>query len=273
VADALPLKRTVPARHVFAIYWRTWFAQIRSIVEYPADLWVMATAGAVWNVLQLAFLAVLFAKVPDVAGWSYHEMLLLSGLLSVAGGCNALFWDGVWSTGSMVIKGDIDYRITRPAPVVIQVGSSHIGMQSVGEVIFGSAMFFYGWIGAGLGLAWLPVGVLALACGGLIQSALVTAACAVNFWIKGQMSLFAFVLIELQGNAMKLPLGIFPVAVRVVSMFVLPVAFINFVPVSVLTGHMSAWWLIGTPVAALASILLAVGVYRLGLRSYDSAGH
>jgi len=269
----LTLKRSVPARHVFAIYWRTWFAQIRSIVEYPADLWVMASAGAMWNVLQFAFLAVLFANVPDVAGWGFHEMLLLSGLLSVAGGCNALFWDGIWSTGSMVIKGDIDYRITRPAPVVIQVGSAHIGMQSIGEVIFGSAMFWYGWIGAGLGLAAIPIGVLALAFAGVIQSALVTALCAVNFWVKGQMPIFAFMMIDLQGNAMKLPLGIFPAAVRVVTMFVVPVAFVNFVPVSVLTGHMNPWWLLGTPLAALAAVLLGVGVYRLGLRSYDSAGH
>jgi ABC-2 type transport system permease protein len=273
VADTLTSARAVPARHVLAIYWRTWFAQIRSIVEYPADLWVMATAGAVWNILQFAFLAVLFANVPDVAGWGYHEMLLLSGLLSIAGGCNALFWDGAWNTGGMVIKGDIDYRITRPAPVIIQVGSSHIGMQSIGEVVFGTAMFVYGWIGAGVGFAAIPIGVLAIACAAVIQSALVTVLCAVNFWIKGQASIFAFLLIELQGNAMKMPLGIFPSAVRLVAMFVVPVAFVNFVPVAVVTGHMSGWWLAGIPAAVLGSVLLAVGVYRLGLRAYDSAGH
>ncbi|MFG3341503.1 ABC transporter permease [Glycomyces sp. NPDC048151] len=269
----MTLERAVPARHVFAIYWRTWFAQIRAIAEYPADLWVMATAGAVWNVLQFAFLAVLFANVPDVQGWGYHEMLLLSGLLSVAGGCNALFWDGAWSTGGYVIRGDIDYRITRPAPVIVQVGSSHIGMQSLGEVAFGTAMFVYGWIGAGIGLAAVPIGVLAVVCAAVIQSALVTALCAVNFWIKGGQSIFAFLLIELQGNAMKMPLGIFPTAVRLVAMFLVPVAFINFVPVAVLSGHMSAWWLAGIPAAVIGSVLLAVGVYRLGLRAYDSAGH
>ncbi|HEX2143960.1 MAG TPA: ABC-2 family transporter protein [Glycomyces sp.] len=273
MADALPLNRSAPVRHVVGIYWRTWFAQIRSIVEYPADLWVMTSAGAMWNILQFAFLSVLFANVPEVAGWGYHEMLLLSGLLSVAGGSNALLWDGVWSTGSMVIKGDIDYRITRPAPVVLQVGSAHIGMQSIGEVVFGSAMFVYGWIGTGLGLAVLPIGLLALVCAAVIQSGLVTALCAVSFWIKGPMPIFAFLMIDLQRNAMKLPLGIFPVGVRIVTQFLVPVAFVNFVPVAVLTGHLSEWWLIGLPPAALAAILAAVGVYRLGLRSYDSAGH
>lgn len=273
MADALALKRSVPARHVFAIYWRSLAAQIRSVFEYPADFWVMASAGAIWNILQFAFLAVLFATVPDVAGWGFHEMLLLSGLLSVAGGANALFADGVWSTGSFVIKGDIDYRITRPAPVVVQVASSHLGLQAFGEILLGLAMFGYGWFGAGLGLAWLPIGVLALVCAGIIQCALVTALCAVNFWVKGPMSIFAFLMIDLQGNSMRLPLGIFPVAVRIVALFVVPVAFVNFVPIAVMTGHLSGWWLIGTPLTALVSLLLAAGVYRLGLRAYDSAGH
>jgi ABC-2 type transport system permease protein len=273
VADTTAPGKTLTARHVGGVYGRSLVAQIRAITEYPGDFWVMASAGVMWNVLQLAFLTVLFATVPDVAGWGYHEMVMLSGLLSMAAGSTALLCDGVWSTGQMVLKGEIDYRITRPAPVVVQVATTHIGMQGFGEVGFGLLMIVYGWIGAGLGAAAVPVGILALVCAVVIECALVTVFCAVNFWIKGPMSPFAFMLIDLQHSAMNLPLGLFPGGVRIVTMFVVPVAFVNFVPVAVLTGHLSAWWLIGTPLAALAAVLAAVGVYRLGLRSYDSSGH
>ncbi|THV30654.1 ABC transporter permease [Glycomyces paridis] len=273
MADLLAPRRPAGARHVGAVYTRAIVAQIRSITEYPADFWVMASAGVMWNVLQFAFLTVLFATVPDVAGWRYHEMLMLSGLFTVASGSTALLCDGVWSTGQMVLKGEIDYRITRPAPVVVQVATTHIGMQGFGEVAFGLVMLAYGWIGAGLGLAPVPIGLLAIACAVTIECALVTLFCAVNFWIKGPMSNFAFMLIDLQSNAMVLPLGLFPIGVRLLTMFVIPVAFVNFVPVAVLTGHLSAAWLVGTPLAALACVLAALGVYRLGLRSYDSSGH
>ncbi|GAA1663958.1 ABC-2 family transporter protein [Glycomyces endophyticus] len=267
------LSSRLTARHVGGVYGRSLIAQIRAITEYPGDFWVMASAGVMWNVLQFAFLTVLFATVPDVAGWRYHEMLMLSGLLTVAAGSTALLCDGVWSTGQMVLKGEIDYRMTRPAPVVVQVATTHIGMQGFGEVGFGLVMAAYGWIGAGMGLAALPVGVLGVACAIVIECALITALCAVNFWIKGPMSNFAFVLIDLQHNAMTMPLGLFPVAVKIVTMTVVPVAFVNFVPVAVLTGHLSAAWLVGPPLAAAASVLAALGVYRLGLRSYDSSGH
>ncbi len=265
--------KSLTARHVGGVYWRALVAQIRAITEYPADFWVMASAGAMWNVLQFAFITVLFAAVPDVAGWRYHEMLMLSGLFTVASGSTALLVDGVWSTGQMVLKGEIDYRMTRPAPVVVQVATTHIGMQGFGESGIGLLMFAYGWIGAGLSLAALPIGLLGLVCAIVIECALITVFCAVNFWIKGPMSNFAFVLVDLQSNAMVLPLGLFPIGVRIVTLFVIPVAFVNFVPVAVLTGHLSAWWLVGTPLAALAAVLAAVGVFRLGLRSYDSAGH
>lgn len=273
MADGIIPGRTLTARHVGGVYGRAIVAQIRAITEYPADFWVMASAGLMWNLLQFAFLTVLFATVPDVAGWDYHEMLMLSGLLSAAAGSTALLCDGVWSTGQMVLKGEIDYRMTRPAPVVVQVATTHIGMQGFGEVAFGLVMAVYGWIGAGLGLAEAPVGVLALVCAILIECALITVFCAVNFWIKGPMSPFAFMLIDLQNSAMTMPLGLFPSGVRIVTMFVVPVAFVNFVPVAVLTGHLPAWWLVGTPLAAIAALLAAVGVYRLGLRSYDSSGH
>lgn len=265
--------KTLTARHVNGVYWRGLQAQIRAITEYPADFWVMASSGAMWNFLQFAFLSVLFATVPDVAGWTYHEMLLLSGLLTVSVGSTALLCDGVWSTGQMVLKGDIDYRITRPAPVVVQIATTHIGMQGFGEVSFGLVMIGYAWIGGGFSLAALPIALLALVCACVLECALMTIFCAVNFWIKGPMSNFAFMFVDLQSNAMRMPLALFPVAVKAVTYFVIPVAFVNFVPVAVLTGQVGPWWLIGTPLASAASLFGAVGVYRLGLRSYDSSGH
>src|SRR5690606_14035897 len=114
------------------------------------------------------------------------------GFLTLTGGTTAMLCDGVWSIGSMVIKGEIDYRITRPAPVIVQVASTHVGMQAFGEVTLGAAMFVYGWIGAGLSPALIPVALLLLACGLVIGMALMPAMCAVNFWVKGTASLFGF---------------------------------------------------------------------------------
>ena len=265
--------RTGAARHAFAVYRRSLAAHFRSMVEYPADFWVMSSAGALWQILQFAFITILFANVSAVAGWGYHEMLVLVGFLTLGGATTAVFCDGVWSIGELVIKGDMDYRITRPAPVIVQVASLHVGMQAFGELTLGAAMLAYGWIGASLSPALIPLALFMLACSIVIETAVLTALCAVNFWVKGSMSVFAFLVNDLQNDVLRFPLGIYPAAVRLVATFVVPLAFVSFVPVEVLTGRASEWWALGPPLAAAATVAVAVLTVRGGLRSYDSAGH
>ncbi|MCH7230136.1 ABC-2 family transporter protein [Glycomyces sp. L485] len=260
-------------RHTAAVYGRSLAAHVKSTMEYPADFWIMASSGALWQVLQFAFISVLFANITTVAGWGYHEMLILAGFLGLSGGSSALFWDGIWSTPSMIVKGELDYRIVRPAPVMVQVASSHIGMQSFGEVTLSSAMLVLGWTGAGLGLDMLPLALLLLACACVIQCALLTAMCAIGFWVKGHFPAFAWIAVDLQRDVMRFPLGIYPPLVRLAATFMLPFAFASFVPVQILMGRLPAWWMTGTIAVTVVMVGIAVAVFRAGLRSYDSAGH
>jgi ABC-2 type transport system permease protein len=261
------------ALHAAGVYRRSIGAYLRSIAEYPADFWVMALAGTTWQAMMFAFLSILFANVNAIAGWDYHEMLVLAGFLATSWGSTALFWDGIWDTGKLIVQGDMDYRITRPAPVLIQVASKHVGMQVFGDVTLGLVMIVVGWIGAGLGLALIPVALFLLVCAAVIQASLLTIANASNFWMKGRHPIVAFMLAELQNEAMRFPLTIFPVAVRLTLTFGIPLAFASFLPVQILTGKLDPWWLATPPLAALVTATLAVLVYRAGLRAYDSAGH
>ena len=262
-----------PARHAAGVYRRSIGAYLRSMAEYPADFWVMALAGTFWQITLFAFLSILFANVKAIAGWGYHEMLVLAGFLAVSWGSTALFWDGIWDTGKLIVEGDMDYRITRPAPVLVQVASKHVGMQVFGEVTLGLVMIAVGWIGAGLSAAAIPVALFLLLCAAVIQASLLTIANAANFWIKGRTPVIAFMLAELQNEAMRFPLTIFPAAIRIAFTFGLPLAFASFVPVQILTGRLDLWWLAAPPIAAAVTALLAVLTYRAGLKAYDSAGH
>lgn len=261
------------ARHAAGVYRRSIGAYLRSIAEYPADFWVMAISGTFWQIVLFAFLSILFDNVNAVAGWGYHEMLILAGFLATSWGSTALFWDGIWDTGKLIIEGDMDYRITRPAPVLIQVGSKHVGMQVFGDVTIGVLMMTVGWIGAGISAAAIPLALFLLLCAAVIQASLLTVANAMNFWMKGRTPVVAFMLAELQNEAMRFPLTIFPAAVRLVFTFGLPLAFASFIPVQIITGKLDPWWLAAPPVAAAATAFLAVLAYRAGLRAYDSAGH
>jgi ABC-2 type transport system permease protein len=259
--------------HTGGVYRRSIGAYLRSIAEYPADFWVMAIAGSMWQIQLFAFMSILFQNVKAINGWTYHEMLVLAGFLAVSFGSTALLWDGIWETGKMIIDGDMDYRLTRPAPVLVQVGSKHVGMQVFGEVTLGLTMLAIGWVGAGVSAALIPIGLMLLVSASVIQAALLTIANAANFWMKGRTPVLAFMLTELQNETMRFPLSIFPVAVRIIFTFGLPLAFASFIPAQILTGKTDPAWLIAPPVAAIATAAIAAWIYRLGLKAYDSAGH
>ena len=260
-------------RHALAVYGRTLGAYYRSMVEYPADFWIMAGTGSVWQVIQFGFVTILFANVNAIGGWGYHEMLVLAGFLNVAGASNAIFWDGMWGLGRTVIDGGMDYQMTRPAPVALQQGASHVGMQGFGEVTLGLAMLAYGWVGAGLSPVMIPAALGLLMAAVVIEVALLTAANAANFWIKGHTPVMAFLMVDMQAEVMRFPLTMFPIAVRLVLTFGLPLAFASFIPVQILTGRTEPLWMIGPPLAAAAAVAFAALIFRSGLRAYDSAGH
>ncbi|THV30656.1 ABC transporter permease [Glycomyces paridis] len=260
-------------RHAGAVYRRSIGAYLRSIAEYPADFWVMALAGTFWQVVLFAFLSILFANVNAIVGWGYHEMLVLAGFLGLAWSSTALLWDGIWDTGKMIVEGDMDYRLTRPAPVIVQVASKHVGMQVFGEVTLGLVMLVTGWIGAGISPALIPAAIFLLACAAVVEAALLTIANAANFWMKGRVPVLAFALTELQNEAMRFPLTVFPAAVRLVLTFGLPLAFASFVPAQILTGRLDPVWLLAPPLVAAACAAVAFWTFRQGVKAYDSAGH
>ncbi|WP_199033745.1 ABC transporter permease [Glycomyces salinus] len=235
----------------------------------------MSASGLFSQVTTFGFLAVLFGSIDSIAGWDFHEMLILVAYMRISGALVALGWDGIWSMGQMVVEGDLDYRITRPAPVVLQVGTSHIGLQAFGDLLVAGAMLVYGWHGAGIGPDPAAIGSAALlmACATAIQLSLMTSLNCICFWIKGRATPFAFTAVELEGTVGHYPMDIYPAVAKALLTFGLPFAFINFIPAQIVTDRLSATWILAPVAAALTSLAIMGLVLKAGLRSYESAGH
>ncbi|THV38529.1 ABC transporter permease [Glycomyces buryatensis] len=262
-------------KHGFAIHVRSLKAQYRSILEYPADFWVMAVSGLFNQITTFAFLAVLFGAVDSIAGWSFHEMLILVVYMRMSGAFVAIGWDGIWNLSHMVVDGDLDYRLTRPAPVVSQVASSFVGLQAFGDIAVGIVMLWVGWTGVGLGLdpATLGIALVLFVSAIGIQIGVITSLNCICFWIRGRATPIAFAAVELQNNVGNYPLKIYPGVVKALLTFGLPFAFINYIPAQILTGRLPMVWTLAPPLAALVALAIMALILRAGLRTYESAGH
>jgi len=270
---ASPRSKALSLRHLASTYLRLISAQFRAITEYPADFWTMAATGLILQAVQVGFIGVVFANVTSLGGWGFHAMLVLMGFMVLADSITEVGWDGIWTVGRQIVTGDMDYKITRPLPVMLQVGASAIGMQSAANVTTGSIMIAVGWNGADIPAAMIPAALLLFACAVVVQLTVITILCCVAFFMKGPNVSFAYLGAQIQENATRFPLQIYPRVVRGALTWVVPFAFVNFIPVSILTGELPLWWLAFPPLVAAALIALATLITRTGLARYESAGH
>ncbi|GAA0579035.1 hypothetical protein GCM10010172_74900 [Paractinoplanes ferrugineus] len=79
------------------LYPRLLGAHVRSMLEYEADFAILAAATVLMRVVNVVFLAALFAKVPHLNGWTFWSVVLMFGIVALAEGVGSLFFDGMAS--------------------------------------------------------------------------------------------------------------------------------------------------------------------------------
>ncbi|WP_433294685.1 ABC transporter permease [Actinoplanes sp. CA-030573] len=257
------------------LYLRLLGAHFRSLLEYEADFLILATATVLMQVVNIVFLAALFAKVPEINGWTFWSVVMMFGAVALAEGVGSLFFDGMWSLAWQINRGDLDYFLVRPYPVALQSSSTNVGINGLSNILVGGLM-----IGAGLAhsdVVWSPwrvtAGVLLLISAVVIKVSINLATNAASFWLASPSPLFAFALHQV-GDLARFPLSIYPFALKAVLGFALPFAFISFFPIAyVLDSGGSKWLGLLTPLVAAYCAGAAALIFRRGLRRYESAGN
>ena len=257
------------------LYRRSLGAHLRSTLEYEADFWIMSVAAVVSQGVGVVFLWAIFRSVPDINGWQFWDIVFIYSLVAIGEGISVLFGQGIWSLSVIVNFGEFDTLLVRPFSPLLQVMSSQIGMNGLGNVALGGALFVASI--THIDVAWTP-GVVAMAVVLLISAPLVKVGlnivtnCAA-FWLRTPWSMFAFAMHSF-GELARYPITIYGPAIRLALTVVLPYAFMSFYPATSITSRGSVPW-IGylTPLVAVYCLYLGVLVFRRGMARYESAGH
>jgi ABC-2 type transport system permease protein len=260
---------------VARLYLRLLGAHFRSLLEYEADFVILMIATVLMQVVNIVFLAALFAKVPAINGWTFWSVVMMFGAVALAEGVGSLFFDGMWSLAWQINKGELDYFLVRPYPVALQSSSTNVGVNGLSNIVMGSIMIGTGLVHAGI--VWSPwrllLGVLLLICSIVIKLSINLATNAASFWLSSPSPMFAFAMHQV-GDLARFPLSIYPLALKAVLGLALPFAFISFFPIAYLLDTGSSRWIgLLTPVVALYCAGLAALIFQRGMRRYESAGN
>ncbi|MGX4691966.1 ABC transporter permease [Streptomyces sp. JNUCC 63] len=251
---------------------------IRSTMAYRVSF-VMTTFGNfVASGLDFVAILLMFSRVDALGGYPLPEIAFLYGLSNTAFGLADLAIGSMDRLGRRVRDGTLDVLLVRPAPVLAQVAADRFALRRLGRVTQGSLVL--GWALTRLDVDWTPLKLLLMpvmvvsGCG--IFCAVFVAGAAFQFWAQDAS--------EVQNaftyggtTLLQYPPTVFgKELVRGVT-FVLPLAFVNWLPALYVLGRPYPldvpWWTaFMPPLVAVGCCALAGAAWRAGLRSYRSTG-
>lgn len=257
------------------IYFRLMVQHVKAILEYQADFWIAMCAAMLTQLLGIVFIWVVFAQIPEIAGWTFWEIVFLYSLIFMSEGVSSFFFNGIWLINGMVNRGEMDRFLVRPLPPVLQVMGSAFGMNGIGNLIIGSLFLIqsvrhidaeWNW--------WQLVLLLVFVLSGVtIRIAVNLASNSISFWTQGPRNSFPM-MIHTVSDFAKYPLTIYTTGIQLFISILVPYAFISYYPASFLLGK-GEWPALGllTPVVAAICLALSLLMFNRGLRKYESVGN
>ncbi|WP_307854024.1 ABC transporter permease [Streptomyces tagetis] len=251
---------------------------LRSTMAYRASFALTAFGNFAMTALDFVAILLMFSRIDALGGYALPEIAFLYGLSGVSFGLADLAIGSMDRLGRRVRDGTLDTLLVRPAPVLAQVAADRFAPRRLGRVLQGALVL--GWALTAVDVAWTPGKLvlmpLMLVSGAGIFCAVFVAAAAFQF-VAQDASEVANAFTYGGTTLLQYPPTVFArELVRGVT-FVVPLAFVNWLPASHVLGRpypldLPAWTAFTPPLVALACGAAAGLAWRAGLRSYRSTG-
>nr|WBO82439.1 ABC transporter permease [Streptomyces sp. SBE_14.2] len=251
---------------------------IRSTTAYRTSFALTVVGNLLITGLDFVGILLMFSQVDTLGGWTLPEAALLYGLVATAFGLADLLLGSMDALGARIRDGSFDTLLVRPVPVLAQVGADQFALRRLGRITQGTLVL--GWALFAVDVEWTAAKVLLVPVtvigGAVIFGSVFVAGAA--FQIVAQDAAEVQNAFTYGGSTLlQYPPTVFGTELVRSVTYMLPLAFVNWVPAAYVLGRP---YPLGLPEgAAFAPPLVAAGfavvaglVWRSGLRAYRSTG-
>lgn len=240
-------------------------------VQYRVSFLVDFFVGSCNVVAILLPLMVVFDRTGSVAGWTWHQSLLVTGFFlfmnAVMGG---LVEPNLGAVVEGIREGQMDYILLKPVDAQLVASVQRIAPARAWDAV--AAVGVIGWGLSGTG--WPGFGAVAVA-GALVVTGVVA---MYSLWLLVICLSFWFVrvdnlryLLGAVADAGRWPVDIYSGAARVFLTVVVPVALASSWPAMALLGRLDGALVIQAVVVSFGGFALARWAWKQALQSYTSA--
>lgn len=238
---------------------------LSAAMEYRASFISQVVGMALNDALMIFFWYLYFREFPQVGGWQLTDILRLWGVVATAFGLGTAIFGQCPRLPTLIANSQLDYYLTLPKDVLLHVLISRMSTSAWGDVAFGVIAF----LAAGdprPATIGLFVALSLVGCAIFVAYHVLIGSIA--FWLGNAETLIGQASMALT-NFATYPGSIFQGWVKLLTFTLIPAALLGHVPAELLRRFDPLVFL-GLLGAALGISILAVVVFRLGLRRYES---
>lgn len=227
-----------------------------------------------YQVVFVVFFMVIFGNVPQIAGWSFYQMLFLTGLNIVATELifSSAFILGLWKLPAAIKDGDIDVALLKPIHSLFNLSLSRPYLGGLAAALPGLGLMVYAatHLDGSLSLSGLAIGTVLFMSGLVIAYSIAVILSSLCFYFVNATAL-PKVASGILNNFTSYPPSAYQGALRGILFFVVPVVFVTGVPAEAMIRQVQPMMALLSPVMALVLLRLAIALWNRMITHYSSA--
>jgi ABC-2 type transport system permease protein len=265
-------------RDNFRLYLLCIALSLRGQMQYRASFFLYSLGQFVAIGIEFIGLWALFHRFGNLKGWTLAEVALLYGMVNVAFSIADTFGRGFDTFSGLVKNGEFDRLLTRPRPTTLMVAAREFPAMRIGRLLQGAIVLV--WAAIALQVHW-TIPKIFLLVGAIIGGActfigLFVLQATLCFWTIESLEIVNAVTYGGTLTA-QYPMTIYRPWFRYFFTFVIPLACLNYIPVSALLDRQAT---LGVPEAfpyfapfiGVLFLLMSLRVWKFGERKYCSTG-
>ena len=260
-------------RYYGRIYLLITSQYIKARMQYRADFIISAIGMAFSCLTSLFVFWVIFTSIPNLAGWSFNELVFMYAFYLLAVSPMQVFFDNMWNLRNHVQSGTFIRYYFRPLNMMFYFVSDVFDIKGLTQVAIGILAFIYASIQ--LHLSWtlfqLFLLVMSVFSASLVIISIMGIAACSAFWIINSFSIIslAFKLREFSPY----PMTIFDGFFRFVFTYLIPLGFVAFYPAQFFLRPNDVNILVYlSPLVGIGLFVLMYRVWVRGVNSYSGTG-
>jgi ABC-2 type transport system permease protein len=230
---------------------------------------LLEVLGLAW---ELVSLSIIFANTDTLGGWGFGELIALLGVFHLVNTLMfVLIWPNTEKFNQSVRDGTLDYTLLQPADSLFLVTFSRMVVWRLWDFFLGIAL-----IAAGVSMSGMAATPLSLL--GFLLLAMTGTIILYSLWIVMIAATFWFTkfdnnvtILQALLDTGRYPATVYPLWLRMIVTFLIPVAVATTVPMQALRGELGPWQILLYVLISAAAFLLASRVWKAGVKKYSGA--